>query len=455
MKKNNIALVEIGTPAVHVFSRAYLPRVGIATMGAILAENNFDCDLYFAPKKKDIDKLFQYDIVGIGALSNTITEAYRIAVMLKQKNIKVIMGGPHVSFMPEEAIEYCDYVVIGEGDNTLLTLCNSIKNNTSCNSIKGLVYKNSNGMITNTGFPDVVEYKNLPSPDFMLSPEIRKSGKIPPIVVTSRGCPHNCSFCSVTPIFGKAYRFKTNEQVILELNPVLDRSVCFGDDNFCANPKRTKSLLRDMIKKNSIPLRWAGQMCVKSAEDNELLDLMQETRCRIVYVGIESVAAGTLTDYGKNHKIEDIKKCVNNLHKHNIGVHGMFVVNINDEVNTPDQIVDFAIENDIDTIQICSLTPFPGAESYKELEDKLLHKKWEYFNGMYVVAQPEKCSAYDMQIAIINSLRRFYSLRRVLNSYRRNRGWRLKYRLGGYLLLKKWLQQNEKYIRLLKGINNN
>ncbi len=449
MKKLKIALVEIGTPAVHVFSRAYLPRVGIATMGGILAKNNFDCDLYFAPKKNEIDKLFQYDIVGIGALSNTITEAYYIAGLLKQKNIIVIMGGPHVSFMPEEAIEYCDYVVFGEGDVTLLTLCQAIEKQTSIDTIKGLVFKKNDGTIFNTGRPEIVDYKNLPSPDFTLSPEIKKSGKIPPIVITSRGCPHNCSFCSVTPIFGKVYRFKSNEQVIAELKPVLNRSVCFGDDNFCANPKRAKNLLRDMIKADSVPLRWSGQMCVKAAEDNELLDLMQETRCRIVYVGIESVVADTLKNYGKSHNSDDIKKCVDNLHNHNIGIHGMFVVDINDNIDVPMKITDFAIKNDIDTVQICSLTPFPGAASYMENKDKLLHSEWKYFDGMHVVTKPAYCSAYDMQMSIINALKRFYSFKRVLTSYRLKRGWRFKYRLGGYLLLKQWLRQNEDYINSL------
>ncbi len=235
-----------------------------------------------------------------------------------------------------------------------------------------------------------------------------------------------------------------------ELRPILNHSVCFCDDNFCANPKRTKSLLRDMIAKDAIPLRWSAQMCVKNASDDELLDLMQETRCRIIYVGIESVNPGTLKKYGKAHEIDTIRTCVDNLHRHNIGVHGMFVVDNADTIQTPREIVDYAIATDIDTIQICSLTPFPGTAAYEEVKGNLLHREWNIFDGMHVVVNPEKCSAYDMQMAIVQEMKRFYSLKRVVTAFKRGRSWRVKYRAGGHYLIRKWIKENAKYIERLR-----
>ncbi len=452
-KMNNykIALVEAVSDLTHVYSRTFLPRVGLATIASILNKNGYKCDLWINPIS-DLEKknLIDYDLVGIGSLSSTINEAYELADYLSKAGTKVVMGGPHVTFMPEEALSHCDYVVRGEGDNTMLSLVKMLEKGSVLNGLKGLSYKNEANSFQHNDDHDAVNFSEIPSPDFMLSPQITEN-KIPPIVVTSRGCPHDCSFCSVTSLFGRKYRFKSNEQVIEELRPIKHKSICFGDDNFCANPKRAKSLLREMIKQDAVPLRWSGQMCVSAASDHELLELMEETRCRVVYVGIESVDPETLKKYGKAHKVDAVKQCVENLHKHNIGIHGMFVVDSKDKPNAAKKIVDYAIETDIDTIQVFSLTPFPGTREFEENRGNLIHNQWSKYDGMHVVVKPEKCSAYEMQMAIVDQMKRFYSKKRILTSYRKKRGWRVKYRLGGNLLLRKWVQENAEYLEEIKS----
>ncbi len=450
MNKYRVALVEAVSDLTHVYSRTCLPRVGLATIASVLNKNGYKCDLWIKPMTDSEKKnLANYDLVGIGSLSNTINEAYNLSDYLRKKGTKVVMGGPHVSFMPEEALNHCDYVIKGEGDETFLSLVKILEKGAIPNGLKSISYKNKDNTFQHNEIHDVVNFSEVPSPDFTLSPQINNND-IPPIVVTSRGCPHDCSFCSVTPLFGRKYRFKSHEQVIEELRPIQHKSVCFGDDNFCANPKRAKSLMREMIKRDAVPLRWSGQMCVSAASDNELLELMEETRCRIVYVGIESVDPETLNRYGKAHTVDVVKQCVENLHKHNIGIHGMFVVDSKDNPDAAKNIVDYAIETDIDTIQVFSLTPFPGTRAYEENRDILLHNQWTQYDGMHVVVKPEKCSAYTMQMAIVNQMKRFYSLKRILTSYRKKRGWRVKYRLGGNLLLRKWIKENSEYIESLK-----
>ena len=450
MSAYKIALVEAASRSTHVYSRTTLPRVGIATMGAVLKNLGYHCDIWIKPMSEQEEKrLAKYDIVGIGSLSNTIAEAYRLADFLRQHHTTVVMGGPHVTFLPEEALNHCDFAVIGEGDATLPALISAIENGRSTESVNGIAYKQSDGKIGYTKPAEPVDYASLPSPDFLLSPQVSPE-TIPPIIVTSRGCPHDCSFCSVTSVFGRKYRFKTAEQVISEIRPIQHRSICFGDDNFCANPVRTKSLLREMIRQKAIPLRWSGQMCVKAASDRELLSLMQQTRCRIVYVGIESVDPDTLKRYGKVHKIDAIKECVDNLHAHGIGIHGMFVVDRNDKPEAAQNIVDYAIHADIDTIQIFSLTPFPGTRSFTENRQNILHQQWDKYDGMHVVVRPENCSAYTLQKSIADQLKRFYSLKRVITSFRHQRAWRFKYRLGGHILVGRWLRENRQYMENLK-----
>lgn len=451
MKKYKIALVEAISDLTHVYSRTCLPRVGLATIAAVLHQNGYPCDLWIKQMTRaERENLTSYDLVGIGSLSSTIKEAYDLADFLREKGTKVVMGGPHVSFLPEEALQHCDYVVRGEGDETFLSLVKILQAGAVPNGLKGISYKNKENAYQHNEKHDFVNLSKIPSPDFTRSPQIGKED-IPPIVITSRGCPHDCSFCSVTPIFGRKYRFKSHEQVISELRPVQHKSVCFGDDNFCANPKRAKALMREMIKKDAVPLRWSGQICVSAASDNELLELMEETRCRIVYVGIESVDPETLKTYGKAHTVDAVKRCVENLHRHNIGIHGMFVVDSKDSPDAAKNIVDYAIETDIDTIQVFSITPFPGTRAYEENKAMLLPAEWTQYDGMHVVVKPEKCSAYAMQMAIVNQMKRFYSLPRILTSYRRNRGWRVKYRAGGNLLVRKWIKENSGYIEGLKA----
>ncbi|MDA8404662.1 MAG: radical SAM protein [Desulfobacteraceae bacterium] len=445
-----IALVEAISKSTHVYSRACLPRAGVATLGAVLKQLGYQVDIFIhALSELEEQNLEAYDVVGIGSLSSTIEEAYCLADRLKSRQVAVVMGGPHVTFMPGEAICHCDVVVLGEGEGSLPALLAAMENKTPFENVRGIAFKRPDGEIHYTGPSDRVDYKSMPSPDFLLSSKVTPKN-IPPIITTSRGCPHNCSFCSVTSVFGRKYRFKRTDQVIAELAPIKHRSVCFGDDNFCANPVRTKKLLRVMMEADAVPLRWAGQMCVDAASDNELLDLMQQTRCRIVYVGIESVDPETLKKYGKAHNVDAIRRAVDNLHKHHIGIHGMFVVDSGDKPEAARNIVDYAIGADIDTIQIFSITPFPGTRSFVENKNNIIHQDWRFYDGMHVVVKPQNCSAHDMQMAIVDEMNRFYSLPRALTAYRPNRGWRMKYRLGGHMLMRQWVRENKDYIENLK-----
>jgi len=451
LRRPRVALVETSSPSTNIFSRSFLPRAGIAALGAILRDRGYECELWFqslSPVSED--HLRQFDIVGISSLTVSAPEAYRLADAVRRGGTIVVMGGPHPTFMPEEALAHSDYVVLGEGEVSFTALVEAIAKEEPPETIPGLAYRLPGGEIRCTGRSEPADFANSPPPDFSLSPQVER-GRIPPILVTSRGCPYNCSFCSVTRLFGRRYRFKSNQQVIDDLRPIQDRSICFGDDNFCAHPKRTKSLLRDMIAQEAVPLRWSAEMTVEAGLDLELLDLMQETRCRIMYVGIESIHPETLKAYGKAHSVESIGRCIENLHRRDIGIHGMFVVSVDDTPETVDEIVDFAMANDIDTIQVFALVPFPGTADYETLEGRLLHREWEYYDGMHVVTEPRKCSAYELQMAIVKGMQRFYAPGRALASYRRGRAWRVKYRLGGYFLMRSWVRENAGYLERLRS----
>lgn len=190
---------------------------------------------------------------------------------------------------------------------------------------------------------------------------------------------------------------------------------------------------------------------MQAAMDDEMLGLMKKTRCRTAYVGIESIDSAALKRMGKAHHADATRSCIENLHKHGIGIHGMFVVSPDDTLSSIRKIVDFAVETDIDTIQICAMTPFPGTQCFEEYGGRLLHRDWRYYDGMHVVVEPKECSAYEMQREIIRQMKRFYSIRRVLGAYRPRRAWRIAYRAGGYILMRKWARENAGYVERLKA----
>lgn len=145
-----IALVEAVSKSTHVYSRTYLPRAGVATLGAVLKQLGYRVDI-FIHSLSDLEEqhLATYDVVGIGSLSSTIEEAYRLADWLRRQRVTVVMGGPHVTFMPEEAVCHCDFAVIGEGEGALPALLAAIENKTPFETVReSLLNVRTAGFIT-------------------------------------------------------------------------------------------------------------------------------------------------------------------------------------------------------------------------------------------------------------------------------------------------------------------
>ncbi len=156
-----------------------------------------------------------FSIVGISTITSTAARAYKLADSLRAKGKTVIMGGPHVTFMPDEALMHADYVVRGEGEEALVELLAALEGNGALEDIKGLSYKTATGNAHNPARDFIADLDRHPAPDFSLVHGWTSKSVIP--IATSRGCPFACSFCSVIQMFGRKYRFKSVEP----LNPAL------------------------------------------------------------------------------------------------------------------------------------------------------------------------------------------------------------------------------------------
>ncbi|MEN6371114.1 MAG: radical SAM protein [Armatimonadota bacterium] len=411
MKVRKVTLIEPKSPGYHVYSMIALPRLGLPLLGALLKKRGCDVTIYCQDMSGiDMGDMLCSDLVCISTITSTAPEAYRLADKARDAGIPVVIGGTHVTFMPDEALQHADYCVRGEGEETLIELVDAIESDSEPVGIKGLSYRNGEEIVHNPDRGLISDLDSLPFPDLSLVRGNEKIGITP--VATSRGCPFDCSFCSVTRMFGRGYRFRSVDNVIEELKLLNPEKVFFYDDNFTANRGHTKELLDKMLSTGVAP-KWTAQVRAEVARDKELLKLMKRSNCYFVYVGFESVNPETLKEYDKRQVVEEIVESIRILHEHRIMIHGMFVLGAEkDTVKTVQETVDFALKNKIDTVQIMSLTPLPGTPVFSKMqnEDRLLTRDWSLYDGQHVVYQPKSMSPYEMQKAVILASKKFYSI---------------------------------------------
>ena len=180
------------------------------------------------------------DIIGLSSITSTAPRAFQLAKRFRSMGIPVVMGGPHSTFLPEESLRYADYVVRGEGEETIVELIEHLESERSLDDIKGLSYTEGDAFIHNPDRPLIQDLDSGPIPDLNVVHNWQKRTVIP--IATSRGCPFGCKFCSVIQMFGRKYRFKSIDRVIEEIREVASRKahIFFIDDNFAANKERTK-----------------------------------------------------------------------------------------------------------------------------------------------------------------------------------------------------------------------
>jgi radical SAM superfamily enzyme YgiQ (UPF0313 family) len=451
-KIKNIVLVEPRPADYHVFARYPLPRMGVVLLGTILKKAGYNVKVFVETISKiDFSTLFEADLVGISSITPTATRCYELAKLIRLENIPVVMGGPHVSFMPDEALNYCDYVMKGEADEVILDLVKVIESGQGFEKIQGLSYRKDGTIVHNPTAPLCRELDRLPVPDFNVIHGLKSLPIYP--VITSRGCPYDCNFCAVTEMFGHRYRFRKPELVLEDIKALNTDWVFFYDDNFTASPARTKQLLELMLRNNVKP-HWTAQVRTDVARDNELLQLMQDTNCYGCYIGIESINPDTLKEYNKKQTVEDIELCVRKLHERNIKIHGMFVLGSDeDSVEVARETVNFAKRYRIDTVQFMILTPIPGTKLYDKLqkEGRILTTAWNLYDGHHVVFKPKGMTPFQLQWETVKAMKSFYSYSQVIKSVIGFDFYTSILRLYAHRLIRRWARKNRNYLELTRN----
>jgi len=457
MKK--VIFVEPEAPGFHIYSKWSLPRLGSVLLATILKELGHEVKVYVEEiHRVDRAELYSADLVGISTITSTAPRAYEIADDLHERGVPVVMGGAHPTFLPDEALAHADYVVRGEGEESLVELLDAIDGKRPFSSVDGLSYRENGSVHHNPSRRFCPDLDSHPSPDLSLiegfGSGARSFFKYNPIIpiVTSRGCPFSCKFCSVTTMFGRKYRFRSTEKVLEDIRPHGGRTIFFYDDNFAASKGRAKTLLRRMIEEDITP-EWTAQVRVDAAKDEELLDLMERSNCFAVYVGFESINPKTLELYSKGQTFEDIRDAIKKFHEHGIRIHGMFVLGSDeDDVRIIRETARFAKRVKIDTVQFMILTPIPGSQVFDEFDEdnKIFTYDWKFYDGHHVVFRPNKMIPIVLQKEAVRAMKKFFSraqaLKALLNGDLHN------FLVKGYAnrLIKKWKHFNKDYYYQLK-----
>lgn len=405
MKKKSILFLEPAGHKANVFANYMkLPLTGILYLGTILHNAGYEVSILsenLLPKRIDPFEI-KADIFCITSLTVSANRARTLAGQLKRiyPESKVIVGGIHATLMPETFEGVADQIVLGEAEDIIIDV------------IEG---KFSDYIVHGAPIQDL---DALPFINYSLLEGYRRMPIIP--IITSRGCPFNCEFCTVTKIFGRRFRMQSAERVLAEVKSALSyftvKSVFFYDDNFTADRERIDKICQ-LIVDHEIDFHWNAQVRTDIAKEPELVEKMVQAHCDRVFVGFESIDNDALAALHKSQTREDVEHSIRTLHRYGIKVHGMFMFGEDhDTVENIRNTATFAIENDIDTVQFMVLTPIPGTKIYERFDEqnRLYHKNWDYYDGMYAVFQPKNMSGMTLQLETIRAYKKFYSLRRTV-----------------------------------------
>lgn len=388
-----------------------IPPLGLLYIGALLEKNGFEVKIFDERFNNFVEKKvleFKPDIVGISVVTSAVPRGLEFARYVKKKlNCVVVFGGPHVTAMPKELLNYkfVDYVIVFEGEYPMLELCTILKDKKlkKLNTVENLYYKKHNKIVHNkfAEFLSSEELDKLPFPAYHLI-EIEdvfgkqkhglfQKGKRILSVMSSRGCPNRCTFCC--RVMGEQFRFRSPENVLKEIKYIIKKynldEIFFEDDNFTLDKRRAIKILNEIIKmKLNIYIKFANGIRADQV-DYEMLKKLKEAGCYWIGFGIESGSENTLKLMKKNLSLEKVRENVKLAKSLGFLVGGNCIIGYPGE--TKDDIkksLDFFKELKLDSSAIVNLVPFPETE-VREICEKNNYltneaKNWKnYLFGIY------------------------------------------------------------------------
>ncbi len=361
------------------------------------------------------------DLVGITAFTSQANRAYGVAGHFRRLGVPVVMGGIHATMCLDEVMEHVDSVVTREADELWPQVLEDAR--------QGRLKRRYDG-----GFAEITHVP--PARHDLLS-----RGYAFGAIQTTRGCPLNCSFCSVTAFNGAHYRLRPIPDVVREFQSIRERLVLVVDDNLIGTrPEhiaRAKDLFRALARAN-LRKEWIAQATINFADDEELLALAAKAGCSGVFIGFESPSPEGLREYGGKFtllKDRDIRASVRRIQRHKILVAGSFIIGLDvDEPGIGNRIAEAARRYGVDNLNVLFLTPLPGTRLWGQMESQgripldVFPQDWKYYTLTYPVARYKHLSLDGIIREMVSCNETFYSVphifRRVVSSFwHRRKPW--------------------------------
>jgi anaerobic magnesium-protoporphyrin IX monomethyl ester cyclase len=379
-------------PQNPVFVGSNTLPVGLAYLASSLekAGHEVECLDFRVEQNVNIRKIVKdFDLVGISSCTPSIKEAWRLAAIAKRYGKTVVLGGPHPSALPEESLQKkpVDIVVRGEGEETFKEICSGKRKE----KILGISYKRGSKIKHNPNRPFIKDLDSLPFPSRHLF-KFRKyysefhRHRMVGDILTSRGCPYNCSFC-YKAVFGRQYRVRSAKNVVREWRDLINmgyEEIGIIDDNFSVDQKRAIDIC-NMIVKQKLNIDWTATNGLRvDSVSAPLFKAMKKSGCYRIALGVESGSQFILDKIGKCTNLKLIRNAVKLAKKFGFETYLFFMVgNLYENEETVQKTIDFAKELDGDYTQFTVATPYPGTRMYDTIkrEGKFLIKDWEKFGS--------------------------------------------------------------------------
>lgn len=342
-----------------------------------------------------------FDLVGLSTFTAMAYECYALADQYRAAGIPVVIGGLHATLMPEEAKRHADAVCVGEGEALWPLILEDAK--------RGKLqpfYREPK--------PGSYDLSQTPIPRYELL-DISRYNRL--TVQTSRGCPLDCEFCAASKIYGR-YRIKPVEQLMREIdaiealwkNPFIE----LADDNTFVNKAWAKRFLREMAERE---IRWFTETDLSVADDPEMLDLLAESGCQQILIGLESIVPDNLDGLDrtnwKRKRLDGYRRAIDTIQSRGIAVNGCFILGLDgDTPDTFEALRDFILDSQLLESQVTVLTPFPNTRLYHRLkaEGRLLQEEyWDRCTLFDVTYVPKRMSVRDLEEGLMFLFRELYN----------------------------------------------
>ncbi len=460
MKIKKITLIQTDPPLPDYFTQAHvMPRHGFIIIGTILQNKGYDVKIYVENvQPPSWERILDSDVVCFYSVFAGLNRAFEWADKIRgKKKIPLIIGGTASSYYVTPVLEYFDYIVHGEGDETVVELLERLKADRDVDDLAGISIKRNGRIINNFDKKPVSCLDIIPDYTLIQGYQGVVAGRKSLInfIQFSRGCHFNCKFCVVREMFGPGYRTRSIDSTIADIKDKLkySRSFLFVDNDFFGDREKTRQLLQRIVRER-IKASFTAYATIHVAKDTSLLKLAKKAGVRMLVLGLESFDDRILKDFNKKQTSREMIESIKSIKKQGIEILGSFVVGSDNE--TKASIKDIIRQSNKYAFShiVLFISTLNNTDRYAEHvpNSRILVRNIAYFNGCYVSVFPMNMKPTTLQKAVIDSYREFFSFRSLLSCFVRGQfkafSCRCFYRKGTFPVLK----HMEKYLSYLAKI---